>query len=78
MKMYYTAYFLSVKICFSLCEEDHLGNGFVIQPVSCVSPGMSVLHTRLVSCADQMLARKSAEILYAYWYILHFFILHGL
>lgn len=76
--MYYTAYFLSVKIFLSLFEENHLGNGFVIQFVYCISQDMSVLYRRLVPCANQLLVWKIAKILYAYWYILHFFILHVL
>lgn len=74
--MYYTAYFLTVKIFLSLSlyEENHLGNSFVIQSVNCVSRDMSVLDPH----ANQLLVQKIMEILYAYWYILHFFILHVL
>lgn len=68
------AYFISVKIFLSLYEENHLGNCCVIQSVNCVSQDMSVLFPH----ANQLLVQKIAEILYAYWYILHFFILHVL
>lgn len=46
----------------------------LIQSVNCVSQDMSVLPKCLVSYANQLLVQKTAEILYAYWYILHFFI----
>lgn len=44
------------------------------QSVKCVSQDMSVLPRCLVSHASQLLVQKIDEILYAYWYILHFFI----
>lgn len=72
--MCYTAYFLNVKIFLSLYEENHLGNGFVIQSVNCVFQDMSVLHRCLVPHANQLLVQKIAEILYAYWYTLQYFL----
>lgn len=64
--MYYTAYFLSVKIFLSLYEENHLGKCFVIQSVNCVSQDMSVLHRCLVPRANEALVQETAKILYAY------------
>lgn len=60
--MYYTAYFLSVKIILSLYKETHLGNCFVIQSVNCLSQDMSVLLRCLVPHADRVLFQKMAEI----------------
>lgn len=63
--MYYTTSDLNVKIFLSLCEKNHLGKGFVIQFVNCVSQDMSVLLKCLVFPASQFLVQKITDILYA-------------